>query len=381
MAAAVLVGRPASVLPKITSSCSPVVLSAVPAAVQQQRKLHHGVVPRGKGGRSSSSGVAATVFGATGFLGRYVLNRLGRMGSQIIVPHRCDQYDLMYMRPMGDLGQIIFMEWDARDKDSIKRALEHSNVVINLVGREWETSNYRYEDVFVNIPQQIAKATREAGITKLVHMSHLNADIRSPSKYLRNKAVGETAVRDEFPDAIIMKPSEMFGREDRFFNHFANMRWFGRAVPLIAMGKKTVKQPVYVVDVAKAIINAIKDPDANGKTYALAGPNRYLLHDLVEYVYAIAHRPFVAYPLPRPLYHLLANFFAMNPFEPWTTPDKVDRFHLTDMKYPGLPGLEDLGIVPSTVEQKAIEILRRHRRFRYLEAELDETKPAKTVSY
>ncbi|KAM4618640.1 NADH dehydrogenase [ubiquinone] 1 alpha subcomplex subunit 9, mitochondrial [Polymixia lowei] len=380
MAAAVLVGRPASVLPKISSACSPAVLSAVPVAVQH-RKLHHAVIPKGKGGRSSSSGIAATVFGATGFLGRYVVNRLGRMGSQIIIPHRCDQYDLMYLRPMGDLGQIIFMEWDARDKDSIKRALENSNVVINLVGREWETRNYPFEDVFVTIPQQIAKATREAGITKFVHMSHLNADIRSPSKYLRNKAVGETAVRDEFPDAIIMKPSEMFGREDRFFNHYANMRWFGRVVPLIGMGKKTVKQPVHVVDVAKAIINAVKDPDANGKTYALVGPNRYLLHDLVEYIYAVAHRPFLPYPLPRPLYHFAAQFFAMNPFEPWTTPDKVDRFHTTDMKYPGLPGLEDLGIVPATVEQRAIEVLRRHRRFRYLEAELDETKPAKTVGY
>ncbi|XP_019749850.1 NADH dehydrogenase [ubiquinone] 1 alpha subcomplex subunit 9, mitochondrial isoform X1 [Hippocampus comes] len=382
MATLVLVGRPASVLPKITKGCCPpAALSASCFGPVQQRKLHHAVIPKGKGGRSSSSGIAATVFGATGFLGRYVVNRLGRIGSQIVVPHRCDQYDTMYFKPMGDLGQIIFMEWDAKNKDSIKRALEHSNVVINLVGKEWETRNYRFEDVFVSIPQQIAKATREAGITKFIHMSHLNADIRSSSKYLRNKAVGETAVRDEFPDAIIMKPSEMFGREDKFFNYYANMRWFGNAVPLISLGKKTVKQPVHVVDVAKAIISAIKDPDANGKTYALVGPNRYLLHDLVEYIYAVAHRPFVPYPLPRPLFHLAAQFFAMSPFEPWTTPDKIERFHLTDMKYPGLPGLEDLGISPSTVEQRAIEILRRHRRFRFLEADLDATKPAKTVNY
>uniref|UniRef100_UPI001A98688A NADH dehydrogenase [ubiquinone] 1 alpha subcomplex subunit 9, mitochondrial-like isoform X2 n=1 Tax=Gasterosteus aculeatus aculeatus TaxID=481459 RepID=UPI001A98688A len=396
MATVALVSRPASVLPKISSSCSPAVLSAASVTKVQQRKFHHAVVPKGKGGRSSSSGIAATVFGATGFLGRYVVNRLGRISSQVVVPHRCDQYDVMYLRPMGDLGQIIFMDWDARNKDSIKRTLDNSNVVINLVGREWETSNYRFEDVFVTLPQQIAKAAREAGITKFVHMSHLNADIRSQSKYLRNKAVGETAVRDEFPNAIIMKPSEMFGREDRFFNYYANMRWFGNATPLISTGKKTVKQPVHVVDVAKAIISAVRDPDANGKTYALVGlvseqilkedssissPNRYLLHDLVEYIYAVAHRPFLPYPLPRPLYHLAAKFFSMNPFEPWTTADKVERFHATDMKYPGLPGLKDLGITPSTVEQKAIEILRRHRRFRYLEADLDETRPAKTVNY
>lgn len=348
---------------------------------QPSRRLHAAEVPRGKGGRSSSSGVAATVFGATGFLGRYVVNRLGRVGSQIVVPHRCDQYDVMYLRPMGDLGQIMFMEWDPRNKASIQQALQHSNVVVNLVGREWETSNYSFEDVFVSIPQQIARAAREAGVNKLIHLSHLNADIRSSSKYLRNKAVGEAAVREEFPDAIILKPSEMFGREDRFFNHFANLRWFGSAVPLISMGKKTVKQPVHVVDVAKAIVNAIKDPDANGKTYALVGPHRYLLHDLVEYIYAVAHRPFVPYPLPRPLYHLVAKFFAMNPFEPWTTPDKVDRLHTSDLRLPGLPGLEELGVSPAAVEHKAIEILRRHRRFRYLEAGLDEATPAKTVPY
>ncbi|XP_041114065.1 NADH dehydrogenase [ubiquinone] 1 alpha subcomplex subunit 9, mitochondrial-like [Polyodon spathula] len=377
MAAVVLRCRPVSVLPRL--SWSPSVTPAI-SVVIQQRKIHNAVIPRGKGGRSSFSGIAATVFGATGFLGRYVVNRLGRIGSQVVIPHRCDQYDVMYLRPMGDLGQIIFLDWDARDKDSISRALAHSNVVINLVGREWETSNYRFEDVYVNIPKEIARAAKEAGIEKFIHMSHLNADIRSSSKYLRTKAVGEEAVREEFPDAIIMKPSEIYGREDRFFNHFANMRWFGRAVPLIAMGKKTEKQPVYVVDVAKAIVNAIKDPDSNGKTYALVGPNRYLLHDLVEYLYAVAHRPFVPYPLPRPLYHLAARFFEMNPFEPWTTRDKVERFHITDMKFPSLPGLEDLGIVPTSVEQKAIEVLRRHRRYRWLEAELGETKPAKTVN-
>ncbi|XP_013855012.1 NADH dehydrogenase [ubiquinone] 1 alpha subcomplex subunit 9, mitochondrial [Austrofundulus limnaeus] len=380
MAAAILFSRPAGVLSKISSSCFPAALTASGTAVQQ-RKLHHLLIPKGRGGRLSFSGISATVFGATGFLGRYLVNRLTRIGSQVIIPYRCDQYDLMYLRPMGDLGQITFLEWDSRDQDSTKRAVEFSNVVINLVGKEWETRNFRFEDTFVNIPLKIARATREAGVSKFIHMSHLNADIRSPSKYLRNKAVGEKAVREEFPDAIIMKPSEMFGREDAFFNYFANMRWFTNAIPLIARGKKTVKQPVYVVDVAQAIVNAIKDPDAIGKTYALVGPNRFLLHDLVEYIYAVAHRPFVAYSMPRPLYHLVAKIFAMNPFQPWTTPDKVDRFHTSDMKYPGLPGLEDLGITATPIEEKAIEVLRRHRRARYLDFAPEESKPPRTVTY
>ncbi|XP_027765833.1 NADH dehydrogenase [ubiquinone] 1 alpha subcomplex subunit 9, mitochondrial-like, partial [Empidonax traillii] len=234
--------------------------------------------------------------------------------------------------------------------------------------------NFKFEDEFVNIPQSIAQISREAGVETFIHISHLNANMKSPSKYLRSKAVGEKVVREEFPNAIILKPSEMFGREDRFLNHYANMRWFG-GVPLIALGKKTVKQPVYVVDVAKAIINAIKNPDAKGKTYALAGPHRYLLYDMVEYIYTISYRAFIPYPLPRPLYHFVARFFEMNPFEPWTTRDKVDRFHTTDMKHPELPGFEDLGIQPTPLEQKAIEVLRRHRGFRWLDAELEEAKP------
>uniref|UniRef100_A0A8D0E4Y4 NADH dehydrogenase [ubiquinone] 1 alpha subcomplex subunit 9, mitochondrial n=1 Tax=Salvator merianae TaxID=96440 RepID=A0A8D0E4Y4_SALMN len=347
--------------------------------VLQNCQIHYSVIPHGRSGRSSVSGIVATVFGATGFLGRYIVNHLGRIGSQVIIPYRCDQYDLMYLRPMGDLGQFTFMEWNSRDINSTQRALEHSNVVINLVGKEWETRNFKYEDIFVTIPREIARLSKKTGVEKLIHISHLNADMKSPSKYLRNKAVGESVIREEYPGAVIMKPSEMFGREDRFFNHYANLRWF-LGVPLIALGKKTVKQPVYVDDVAKAVINAIKELDSNGKTYVLIGPNRYLLHDLVEYLYAVLHRAFLPYPLPRPFYHLLARVFEANPFEPWTTRDKVDRFHTTDMRFPNLPGLEDLGIVPTPVEQKAIEVLRRHRKFRWLEAELEETKTARPVT-
>lgn len=345
-----------------------------------RRQLHHAVMPHGKGGRSSVSGVVATVFGATGFLGRYVVNHLGRMGSQVIVPYRCDPYDIMHLRPMGDLGQIIFLEWNGREKESIQRAVEQSNVVINLVGREWETRNFSFEDVYVRIPQTIAQVCKEAGVKKLIHVSHLNADIKSSSKYLRNKAVGEEEVKKAFPEVTIIKPSDLFGREDRFLNYFANIRWFG-GVPMVSLGLKTVKQPVFVVDVSKGIINAIKDPDACGKTYAFVGPNRYRLFDLVQYVFAMAHRPFLPYPLPHFVYQLVGRLFEMSPFEPWTSRDKIERVHITDMALPHLPGLEDLGIQPTPLELKAIEVLRRHRTYRWLSSEIEEVKPAKTVNY
>uniref|UniRef100_A0A8D0P1T6 NADH dehydrogenase [ubiquinone] 1 alpha subcomplex subunit 9, mitochondrial n=1 Tax=Sus scrofa TaxID=9823 RepID=A0A8D0P1T6_PIG len=362
----------------LSGSC----LAAVATSVSYgppQRQLHHALIPHGKGGRSSVSGIVATVFGATGFLGRYVVNHLGRMGSQVIVPYRCEPYDTMHLRPMGDLGQIIFMEWNGKDKDSIRKVVEHSNVVINLVGREWETKNFDFEDVFVKIPHAIAQVSKEAGVEKLIHISHLNADIKSPSRYLRSKAVGEKEVRAAFPEATIIKPSDIFGREDRFLNYFASMRWFG-GVPLISLGKETVKQPVYIVDVSKGIINAIKDPDAKGKTFAFVGPNRYILFDLVQYIFAVAYRPFLPYPLPHFAYRWIGRLFEVSPFEPWTTRDKVERVHMSDMTLPHLPGLEDLGIQATPLELKAIEVLRRHRTYRWLTSEMEDVKPAKTVN-
>uniref|UniRef100_G3TPH9 NADH dehydrogenase [ubiquinone] 1 alpha subcomplex subunit 9, mitochondrial n=2 Tax=Elephantidae TaxID=9780 RepID=G3TPH9_LOXAF len=156
-------------------------------------------------------------------------------------------------------------------------------------------------------------------------------------------------------------------------------RWFG-GMPLVFLGLRAEKQPVYVVDVAKGIVNAIKDPDACGKTFAFTGPNRYLLLDLVQYVFAVTHRSFFPYPLPRFTYQLIARLFEMSPFEPWTTRDKMERVHLTDMKLPHLPGLEDLGIQATPLEAKAIEVLRRHRTYRWLSSETEDAKPAKTVN-
>ncbi|MBW01783.1 NADH dehydrogenase [ubiquinone] 1 alpha subcomplex subunit 9, mitochondrial, partial [Eschrichtius robustus] len=224
----------------------------------------------------------------------------------------------------------------------------------------------------------IAQVSKQVGVENFIHVSHLNADIKSPSKYLRNKAAGEKEVRDTFPEATIIKPSDIFGRGNRFLNYFARIQRFG-VVPLISLGKKTVKQPIYIVDVTKGIDNAVKDPDARGKTFALVGPSWYVLFDLVQYIFAMAHRPFLAYPLPHFACRWLGRLFEMSPFEPWTTRDKVKRVHITDMTLPHLPGLEGLGIQATPLELKAIEVLRRHRTHRCLSSEIEGVKPAKIV--
>uniref|UniRef100_UPI00358E81C9 NADH dehydrogenase [ubiquinone] 1 alpha subcomplex subunit 9, mitochondrial n=1 Tax=Myxine glutinosa TaxID=7769 RepID=UPI00358E81C9 len=342
------------------------------------RQLHESVIPRGRGGRSSFGGIVATVFGATGFLGRYVVGRLGHEGNQVIIPYRGDSYDTAHLQPMGDLGQLIFREWYAWDEDSIRNSVKNSNVVINLVGREWESNNFSYDDVFVKIPQNLARISKEEGVQRFIHMSHINADVGSPSPFLRAKGLGEQVVREAFPEAIILKPSDIYGQEDTFFNYFACLRLFG-GVPLIKMGKDTSKKPVFIVDIAKAIVQSARDPNAPGQTYVLTGYNRYSLHEIVKFVYSVAHRPFIPYHLPTRLYMLWALCFEKFSVHRWTTRDKVNRMHISDLDFPGLPGLEDLGIKPSSIESKTIEVVRRHRIHRWLEEDVEEAQLPKII--
>ncbi|XP_078582501.1 NADH dehydrogenase [ubiquinone] 1 alpha subcomplex subunit 9, mitochondrial-like isoform X2 [Branchiostoma floridae x Branchiostoma japonicum] len=353
-------------------------------AVLQTRGVHNNVIPtgahtpRGRGGRSSFSGICATVFGGTGFLGRYVINKLGRDGSQIVVPHRCDWYNTLYLRPMGDLGQIVFSELDERDPESYRKMLKHSNVVINMIGRDWETRNFKFEEVNIDLARTIAQLCKEEGVERLIHVSSLNADPNSPSKLYRTKFEGEEAVKEAFPDATILRPAQMFGREDRFLNYYANLRAFG-GVPLISRGRKTIRQPVYVGDVATAIINAAKERDAKGKTFELVGPNRYYLYDMVEYIYRVMHRTPFIYPYPKFLYMLAARFGELK-WRPLLTRDQVIRDHHTDETTAGVPGLEDLGVTPTSLEAGAISVLRRHRIHRWYEEAVDDIQPAKTAS-
>ncbi|XP_071481303.1 NADH dehydrogenase [ubiquinone] 1 alpha subcomplex subunit 9, mitochondrial-like [Diadema antillarum] len=370
---------------KLPSALSPLVVrvsACGPLCVEPRRSkaiYHHSLVPKGTGGRSSFSGVVAAVFGGNGFLGRYVVSRLGREGSQIVLPHRCDPYWVMPIKLMGDLGQVMFRQYELRDHDLIRDIVSHCNVVINLLGKDFETRHYTFEDVNIEGPRNLARICKEAGVPRLIHVSALGADLASPSKFLRTKAAGEKVVREQFPEAIIIRPAQMFGREDRFFNHFANQRFFG-GVPLYPSARKVVKRPVYVADVAQAIMTLTREKDVDGKLYELAGPKGYHLTELVDFLYRVTRRPYVRYYVPRPILRLVARGFELSPFDPFLTRDMLELQHTTDVLQAGVPGLEDLGVTPTTVEYGAIRGLRRHRADRYFDLGIDEVQPAPTVN-
>lgn len=174
-------------------------------------------------GRSSVSGIRATVFGASGFLGRYVVNRLGKIGSVVVLPYRGSEVDVRHLKLCGDLGQINFVPSSIRSVEDIESAVSDSNVVINLLGKHLETLRWNFTDVNATFPGVLAEVCREQGVERFVHVSSLGAELDSPSSWQRSKALGEQAVKDAFPAATILRPATMFGDEDRFLNRIAKL--------------------------------------------------------------------------------------------------------------------------------------------------------------
>ncbi|XP_043462053.1 NADH dehydrogenase [ubiquinone] 1 alpha subcomplex subunit 9, mitochondrial [Leptopilina heterotoma] len=342
----------------------------------QSPKVIKNVTPasmkRGTGGRSSFNGTVCTIFGSTGFFGRHVINRLGRTGTQMVIPYRGDHYDCMHLKPLGDLGQIIFHPFDIRDEDSIRRCVKYSNVVINLVGREYETKNFSFDDVHVKGARTLARICKESGVERFIHLSCLNANpdpkpiiLKKPSRYFTSKWEGELAVRQEFPEATIIRPADVYGQEDRFLMLYHN-RWrhhLIHGVPLYKKGEVTEKQPVWIGDVAAGIVAAMRDPESSGRTYQFVGPRRYKLADLVDWFMRILRREADTAMFRRldidycPLFKLkVAITERLSPAYPlgYLSWQYLEREHTTDNIVKGVPKLEDLGINPTVIDTQVL---------------------------
>ncbi|PWN40506.1 putative NADH2 dehydrogenase 40K chain [Ceraceosorus guamensis] len=350
-------------------AASSVLRPATAAASQQSRAVHDLVIKRRTGqpiiragpyggGRSSVSGHVATVFGCTGFLGRYVVNRLAQKGTQVIVPYR-DEDEKRHLKVMGDLGQIVPLEWDIRSDEQIEECLRHSDVVFNLTGRNYETKNFSFNDVHVSGAQRIAGVADACGVSRLIHVSHLNADKNSPSAFLRTKAEGEEAVNRVFEGATIVRPGSLYGHEDRFLNQMAS--W---PITWHANHGRTKLRPVHSLDVAQAL-EVIMDAENTsiGQTFSLAGPKTYTVSELLNLVQSLTFRKLVRPSLNIPKAVLmLAAKAGDKVWWPMLSPDEVTRRYIDD--YPDAPGTKtfaDLAIEPDTVEEVAITYLRRYR--------------------
>lgn len=292
-----------------------------------------------------------TVFGASGFIGRYVAEALLKAGVRVRVAER-DPRRAFFLQPLGAVGQVGFVPADMARPSTFARAVEGASAVVNLVG----AFKGNLQRLHVEGPRELAKAARKAGASAYVHISAIGADPHSPSDYARTKGEGEAAVRDAFPKATILRPSVVFGAEDDFTNRFARLAELP-LVPLVAAGTRF--QPVYVRDLARAIADAARKPKAfGGKTLDIAGPEVLTLRGLVERIAHITGRHPDVIELPRLAGSAMAAFGWL-PGAPLTR----DQWLLLQRdNVAANDGLKAFGITPTALDAVAGEWLGRYQR-------------------
>jgi uncharacterized protein YbjT (DUF2867 family) len=303
-----------------------------------------------------------TVFGGSGFIGRYVVQKLAQQGARVKVAIRRPEEGL-FLKPMGAVGQIEIVQANIRVAPSVQAAVAGADMVVNCVGILFERGAQSFGMVQGRGAELIAAAAAEAGVRKLVHVSAIGANAESPSAYSKSKAAGEAGVRRRMPNATIIRPSVVFGPEDDFFNRFAGMAAMAPALPLVD-GGHTKLQPVHVGDVAEAIVRALQDEAAAGQTYELGGPKVYSMKEIMQLTLATIHKKRLLVPVPGALLKPLAFALELQPiFAPPITRDQIDLLKADNVVSAGAKGLQDLGITAPTPVEGVIETyLYRFRR-------------------
>jgi uncharacterized protein YbjT (DUF2867 family) len=301
-----------------------------------------------------------TVFGGSGFVGGQVVRALAKAGYRVRVAVR--NPNLGYrMRMLGDVGQIEVVQANVRNAPSVARALDGAEAAVNLVGVMWETGRQKFQTLHVMGARTIAEQAKAAGVKRLVQISAVGADVDSASRYLRTKALGEAAVREAFPGAVVIRPSVVFGADDKFFNKFGQMAALFPALPLIG-GGETKFQPVFVGDVAQVVAKAVTQPAAEGLTYELGGPAVYSFKELLEMILRETGRSRLLAPLPWFAAGLIGKLCDLSPIAPPLTSDQVESLKTDNVADKGLPGLAEAGVVPTTVESVVPSYLYRYRK-------------------
>jgi len=293
-----------------------------------------------------------TVFGGSGFLGRYLVQRLAESGARIRVAIRRPDEGL-FLKPMGAVGQIDLVQANIRYPRSIAHAVKGAGIVVNFVGILSPSGAQGFESVHARGAHAVAEAAHAAGVQEFVQVSALGADPASPSRYARTKAVGEEAVRAVYPRATIVRPSVVFGPEDDFFNRFG---WMARNFPVLPLigGGHTRFQPVYVGDVADAIMAALADPARGGGIYELGGPRIYTFRELMEVVRDVTARRPLLVPVPFGIASLIGTFAGLLP-NPLITADQVELLKRDNVVSEGAAGFAELGIDMLTPVEGTVE--------------------------
>jgi NADH dehydrogenase len=304
-----------------------------------------------------------TIFGGSGFLGRHLVRALARRQYRMRIAVR--RPDLTgHLQPLGRVGQIHAVQANIRNANSVEAAVRGADVVINLVGILHESGRQRFDTVQGYGAEQAALAAAAHG-AQMIQVSAIGADENSPSGYARAKAMGEKAVLAAKPDAVIVRPSIMFGPEDDFFNKFGAMARMLPALPLVG-GGATKFQPAFVGDVAEAISRAADGAAKGGTIYEAGGPEVRTFKELMQFVLETTERRRFLVPLPYGLATFGATFAQLAPGKPVITPDQVEQLKVDNIVSAAAIGegrtLEGLGIEPTAMSTIVPSYLWRFRK-------------------
>src|ERR1700728_1294039 len=303
-----------------------------------------------------------TVFGGSGFLGRHVVRALANRHYRIRVAVRRPELS-GHLQPLGRVGQTHAVQANVRYPQSVEAAVQDAGIVVNLVGILFERSRQRFDAIQAEGAEAVARAAT-AGGARLVHVSAIGADENSPSHYARSKALGERLVLAAQGEAIIMRPSIVFGPEDDFFNRFAALARVAPALPLVG-GGHTRFQPVFAGDVAEGIARAVDGNAKPGMVYELGGPDLRTFRELMQFVLATTERRRLLVPVPFALMKVQAMVLQFLP-KPPITPDQVELLRhdntVSGAAHEQGRTLEALGIVPTSIASVVPDYLWRFRK-------------------
>jgi uncharacterized protein YbjT (DUF2867 family) len=299
----------------------------------------------------------ATVFGGSGFIGRYVVKRLALQGFVVRVAVR-DPEAALFLKPMGVVGQVVPLYASVMNEGTVHRAVAGAEVVVNLVGALSESRAASFQAVHTEGAERIARISAATEVRRLVHISAIGADPDSPARYGSTKGKAEQAVLAAFPAATILRPSIVFGAEDKFFNRFAEIARMAPFMPVISGATKM--QPVFVGDVADAIMAAIATDASMGKTYELGGPRVWTFREILAFILKQTRRDKRLIDIPMGIARLQASVLQHAPGQP-LTPDQLLMLSKDNVVAAGALGLADLGITPTSVELVVPSYLDRYQ--------------------
>lgn len=313
------------------------------------------LIAKGTGGRSSRTGYTATVFGANGFLGSYLTAKLAKHGTTVVVPYR-EEMAKRHLKVTGDLGVVNFLEMDLRNLESIDEAVRHSDIVVNLIGREYETKNFNYYDVHVEGARRIAEAVKKHNIARYIHVSAFNAEIDSPSEFNHTKGLGEQVTKDIVPWATIVRPAPMFGREDKWF-----LDRMARSPCLVSANKfQETSNPVHVIDVAAALERICFDDSTVAQTFELYGPQKFTQKQIIDMVSETLRKEVRHIELPKALYQAYTKA-TQAIWWPTYSPDQVERQFLSQKIDPSAKTFNDLDLTPMELPDLMFKLIRPYR--------------------